>query len=517
MTHPQHAPRPTLDRDAVLGAIQGLVAKSMVATQVAGATMSYRLLATTRAYAAALGKDDPGQRDAALRHAAYYEEWLKRTESKRQASSDAERLHHLAGLNNVRAALDWCFGANGEIDAGIRLAAAAVPMFLAMSLLTKCHHWCGLALRALPDDRRGGGKELRLQAGLGLSLMFMRGDHAAAQAALERSLAIAEDRGDILYTLALLGPLHMFHVRVGSFRTALDLARRSTIAARTVGDATGIALAHCLLGVSLQAAGRLGDARAELEAALHHERGAAGRCMILPSFDHRNLASIVLARTLWLQGHSSQALEQARDAVDEASRIGHPLTLAIALHWAASVFLWAGNLRRAEEHIDRFVAHAESQSLEPYQALGRGLKGELAIRRGDAGKGVEDLQGCLQELHAARYELLTAALNLPLAEGLAAIGKGDEALRRLDEVIPRVETNGNLVYLPELLRVKGGILLSMPQPDSDTAERCFRQSLALSRRQGARAWELRTELDLAALLISQGRTGSAEDLLQPAD
>ena len=106
---------------------------------------------------------------------------------------------------------------------------------------------------------------------------------------------------------------------------------------------------------------------------------------------------------------------------------------------------------------------------------------------------------------------------MSLAEGLAAIGKSEGALRRLDEVISRVETNGDLVYLPELLRVKGGILLSMTQPDRDDAERCFRQSLALSRRQGARAWQLRTELDLAALLAGQGRTESSRDLLQTVD
>ena len=32
------------------------------------------------------------------------------------------------------------------------------------------------------------------------------------------------------------------------------------------------------------------------------------------------------------------------------------------------------------------------------------------------------------------------------------------------------------------------------------------QSLELSRRQGARAWELRTAIDLAALLAGQGRS-----------
>jgi hypothetical protein len=47
------------------------------------------------------------------------------------------------------------------------------------------------------------------------------------------------------------------------------------------------------------------------------------------------------------------------------------------------VFLWTGNLESAEEYLDRFVSHAESHSLGPYLALGRGYRGELAIRRGD--------------------------------------------------------------------------------------------------------------------------------------
>jgi predicted ATPase len=41
------------------------------------------------------------------------------------------------------------------------------------------------------------------------------------------------------------------------------------------------------------------------------------------------------------------------------------------------------------------------------------------------------------------------------------------------------------------------------------------QSLELSRRQAARAWELRTAVDLAARLTARGRTESARSLLQP--
>ena len=55
----------------------------------------------------------------------------------------------------------------------------------------------------------------------------------------------------------------------------------------------------------------------------------------------------------------------------------------------------------------------------------------------------------------------------------------------------------------------------MPRPSVEDAEQCFMQSLELSRRQGARAWELRTATDLAALFANQGQSERGRALLQP--
>jgi len=66
-----------------------------------------------------------------------------------------------------------------------------------------------------------------------------------------------------------------------------------------------------------------------------------------------------------------------------------------------------------------------------------------------------------------------------------------------------------------LLRVKGGLFLSMPHPNSDAAETCFAQSLELSRHQGARSWELRTAIDLARLWANRGKPEDGRTLLQP--
>ncbi len=506
----------TVDQSQVFRAIECLVAKSMVATRPLGAMMRYRLLDTTRAYALEISAGDAELADLAVRHATYYRRWLEQTGIEWPAlPAGPERTPCFAGLNNVRAALEWCFGVKGNAEIGVGLASAAAPVFLAMSLLTECHRWSERALNALGDAARGGIEEMHLQAALGVSLMFTRGGRDAAGTALNRSFAIAEERGCSLDRLRLLGPLNMFYLRTGDFKTALHYAKRCSAIARTVEGRAPSALVHSILGISLQVGGELGGARTELEAALRREARSRRSTTIYLGFDGKSLAGAILARNLWLQGHPAQAVERARRTIKDAAAMDHSLTLSIVLIWGISVFLWTGDLQSAEEHTDWLISRSESHSLAPYRAAGRGFKGELAIRRGDAKRGVGNLRRCLEMLHSMPYELLTTQLNISLVQGLAATGRFAEGIALIDETIGRVERNGDILYMPELLRVKGSLLLSPPQPCAGDAEMCFRRSLELSRRQAARAWELRTAVDLAALYSSLGRSGSGKALLQP--
>jgi predicted ATPase/DNA-binding winged helix-turn-helix (wHTH) protein len=505
-----------VDQARVFGAIDSLIAKSMVATRPVGAMMRYRLLDTTRAYALDTSVDDAELADLAVRHAAYYRRWLEQSGTDWPTlSTGAERAPHFAALNNVRAALEWCFGAKGNTKIGVGLAVAAAPVFLAMSLLPECHRWSEQAILALDASARGGLEEMHFQSALGVSLMFMRGGRDTARVALDRSLEIAEERGDALDQLRPLGPLNMFYLRTGNFKNALRYATRCSAIAGTIEDSVAAELAHSILGMSLHLSGDLSGARAELEAAVRRESHARWTTTIYLGFEGKSLAGAILARTLWLQGHPAQAVERARQTVKAAAAMDHSLTLSIALIWSITVFLWTGDLSSAEEHIDWLISRSESHSLAPYLAVGRGFKAELAIRRGDAEGGVRSLQTCLATLHTMPYELLTTPLNIALVQGLSAIGRFTDGAALIDETIRAVEARGDAVYMPELLRVKGGLLLAMPQPRHDEAEACLMQSLELSRRQSARAWELRSAVDLAALFAGQGRAQEGRALLQP--
>jgi hypothetical protein len=273
-------------------------------------------------------------------------------------------------------------------------------------------------------------------------------------------------------------------------------------------------LAHASLGLSLQPVGELTAARTELEAAIAHKSGSSRKAAIYFGMDVNVLAGASLVTNLWLEGHPVQASERARQIVQEAARTDHAVSISGALLSAISVFFWTGDLSRADEHIDMLISHAEAHSFGPYLWLARGFKGAVAIRRGDAEGGVEALRSSLEKLREAPYHLFNSALIIPLIQGLAAMGRFAEGRALVDEGLKRIEANGDACWMPELLRVKGVLLLSMGRPTID-AEMCFVQSLELSRLQGARGWELRAATDLAALWASQGRPADAHALLLP--
>lgn len=488
--------------------IANLVAKSLVTSDFTG---HFRLLETTRVYALSKLIESGELQELSRRHAEYYRGLLEKIEHARE-----KRATFGVHIDNVRAALEWCFGNDGNFVIGVGLAAAAAPMLLTMSLLPECYRWSKHALSALDDVARGGAEEMHLQASLGASSMHMYGQSDSARVAFERGLAIAEARGDVLYQVELVSTLTMFHTRAGNFKSALTYAERGQTLAGSMADATAVALAHSGLGRSLHIMGDHAGARAAFEASLQYWASVPADSDVYLGFDHRILVSIGLARTLWLEGYPGQAGERMRKTIGEVERRDDMVfSLGFALFWSPGVFLWVGDLQSAEEYADRLISHGEAHFRRHNLAVGRGYKGVLSILRGEAHRGVECLKGCLEALHAVHYEMLNTEFKLALVQGLTAMGQSDEAMTVIDETISLIEANGDLLYLPEALRVQGRVFLSRPQRRPDNAEMCFTQSLDWSRRQGARSWELRAATDLAALWAAQRQRDRAQALLQP--
>jgi predicted ATPase len=497
---------------SVLDAVDSLVAKSMVATRRNGAAMSYRLLDTTRAFARSTGTTEADSDQLALRHAIYCRDWLVRSGNAWSALlTGADRAPHFSGMNNVRAALEWCFGFRGDKGSGVRLAAAAAEVFLAMSLLPECHRWSQVAILALDDALVGSDEEMRLQAGLGLSSSQMYGESDVVDAALSRSLAIAEVNGDLAYQAGLLNMQHMFHGRSGNFKVSLGYAQRCRAIAEQTDDLAIKAVAHAALGRCLQFVGDLDGSRAELEALVQITTVSPTGSIFL-GYDPHYRSSLALGRTLWLLGYPTQAIHWTREAVRASEASGHSAALALVLAGAGTIFLWAGDLTSAQQHIDRSFSLAETNGMAPLMAIGRCRQAQLMIHRGEIEEGVKALQVALGPIHASRHELLTTEFNIELALGLAALGQVARGLGLIDETIVRVDVSGEFFQMPELLRARGRLLCMLPAPRLDEAEHSLREAFDLAVTQNARSWQLRAAMDLASL--SQEWRDSGKQLLK---
>jgi len=502
--------------DEIVELVLELAAKSLVAAAVDDAEPRFRLLDVTRAYA--LEKlADSGEREATgRRHAEYYRD-LFEASAQDYANEDDMSAAYALEIDNLRAALGWAFGPGGDLPVGVRLAAASVPLWIPMSLLSESHGWKEKAIRSLDEAAlRGTRQEMVLQAALGTSLQFAKGMTAEAHAALSRALELAEDLGDADYQLRIIHALWIYHMRLGEVRTTLALARQAEAVAVCVGDPVATVTADRMVGISLHCAGEHGTARIRLERLLQVPPPASRRSYIRRfGFDQRVVARYVLAHVLWVQGFADQAVQAGRMAVEEARNLQHPVTLGGALAWGGSALsLRIGDLAAARQFSAELVDYAEEHSLADYHAYGLAVQDVLSLRSGNSNTDVARIHAALDRWRAAKWHIYLTMSDF--AEAVADAGYVEEISAIVDETLERAERNQELWAFPEALRLKGELLLSRNEPDPVLAQECFLRSLDLARAHSAPAWELRTAISIARSKRREGQRDEARDLLQTA-
>jgi predicted ATPase len=130
-----------VDEEHVIDAVASLVAKSLISTTVIDESTYYRLLDTTRAYAAGkLAKRGEADR-IARRHANFYSKFLEHDEIIQSMFDDHDLSAYAPHIGNVRTALGWALSERGDVAVGIELATWAAPLFVRLSLLEESRGW----------------------------------------------------------------------------------------------------------------------------------------------------------------------------------------------------------------------------------------------------------------------------------------------------------------------------------------------------------------------------------------
>jgi predicted ATPase/DNA-binding winged helix-turn-helix (wHTH) protein len=507
-----------MDPAIVLDCFANLVAKSLIVADVRSDLSYYRLSETTRAYALEKLRDSGGYNDAARRHAEFYLDLFARAEAESETRPQGEWLDiYGRHIGDVRASLDWAFSPEGDEQTGVALTAAAVPLWVQLSLLGECHERVERALsRLVGEDARARRLRMQLSAALGWSLMYGVGRAREAGPAWAVTLELANLLDDREYRLRALWGLCIDQFNNGEFRKALEFASRFAELAAQSSNAVDAMMADRLLATSLHLLGDQKRARHHIDRVLVRLEELRAKPQIVRfRFDLRVSTHYFQARILWLQGFANRALRLVERNIEEGIAIGHALTYCSVLGQAACPLTFlAGDLDAAERHCASLLDHTERHPMRLWHLWAQCLRGMLIAKRGNIAAGAGVLSKALDQADQARF---LPRFMLPLGElavCLGEMGEITEGLATVDDMIERGQTRDERWYFAELLRIKGELLLKVSRQQSfSLAEQCFEEAIEVAREQGALFWQLRATSSLARTRIQQGRSDDARRLL----
>jgi predicted ATPase len=486
-----------------------LVTKSLVVADVSGTKPRFQLFDTTRAYTLEKLDESDEREIVTRRHAQYYRDLFERVEDEAVARPPGGWLADAAQeIDNVRAALDWSFSSPVHAAIATQLTAAYVPVWMNLSLAAECRERCEHALLKLETERISDARlQMQLQIGLGNSLLHTLGPAEQAQNILTEALAIADTLGDLRAQLRVLLGLSSVNVYRGEYaRGAAEVERAAEIAQR-IGDVPSIMVAERRMGTTLLTIGRVAEAQRWLERAIRSSLSLTAEQ--LPVWRHsgdRAMARAMLARALWLRGFPDRARREAQASIDDVRGPDHELTMCRVLYLGMGrIAPMTGEFSAAENAAATIIELATRVNARFWMTAGQFLRGKLLVQRHAYAEGLTVLRDAFEICRQTGWRLSYPEFTGSLALALAGLGRANEACDAVARAIESAggRADGQQWYVPELLRIKGEILLQHGSERSLAAS-CFNQAGMLARGQGALSWELRIGLSLCRLRVTQG-------------
>lgn len=487
--------------------IAALVAKSLLVAERPFDTPLYRLLDTTRLYAGERLLESGDSHTAMARFATYLSCLLEAAEEELYSTSANEWSQDFAQqVPGLRAALEWAFGAAGDVLLGVRLTVAALPLFFRLSLLDECLAAVTLAINFLdsrPDlDERS---RMKLYAALGWPQMRSTDAREHGTSAWTTALGIADKLGDVDHQLRAIWALWVDAINRAEPRSGLQLTERFAALAARSSDPADAIIGKRMRGATLHWLGRHEEARDQLQQMLaEYEHVPRGRHSVRFQFDQRVTARIILARCLWVLGDEDSALREVEETVRYAVDIRHHLSLSNVLAEAACpLALLAGRDELAVEYIRLLRDHTKALSLDVWHAYADCFEAELHLRAGRYGDCLHQIRRSMYVLRESGFTLFQTMFQTVQAQALARLHFHDEALQIIDAALAHCALSGERWCLPELHRVGGLIALEEQTSDaSSLAVARLQAALEAARQDNAAGWERRIASDVVLHRLS---------------
>jgi predicted ATPase len=307
-------------------------------------------------------------------------------------------------------------------------------------------------------------------------------------------LCDSADRGDVQSNFAVLWGLWVFHKVRSDLPRAREMAERLLAMASETGDAALLLQAHQAVAVTALCLGDPAVTRDHMRraSAIYDPQRHAANTQRFGQ--DPGVATIAMgAVALWLLNDDGDAVRESTRAIEIARQTSQPSSIAMALHFAAMLHQLRGDPAETCRLAQLSIDLAAEEGFNFWLAGAKVLHGWARAASGDA-KGLDEIREGLDAwLAIGSKTYLPYYLGL-LADAQIAQSRMDEASRTLDDALAAARSLNEGLYEAELLRLKAATLT-----DPGAAKKMLMESIALAKRQGARALEARCTADLERL------------------
>jgi predicted ATPase len=369
-------------------------------------------------------------------------------------------------------------------------------------------------LQAAPQASELAALEFRLQMELGLQLQITDGFAAQdVEGAYLRARSVWERNTTVGPLFPILWGLWLVYKVRSDLGQAHLLAGELLTLARQSGDAALVLQARQAGAVVALCAGDPATARQHAEAGSRLYDPARHRALTFQFGQDPGVACLAFgAVAQWLLGDTREALARSRDAIRLAREGCQPSTLALALHFAAVLHQFRGDVMLVREVAAEALAIAIEHRFAFWQAGATVLLGWAAAADGDPG-GTTILQQGIDSWRATGSRTYWTYSLFLLADARKRSARTDEALASLDEAVRALNETGERLCEPEIHRIRGELLRVKPGGDAEVA---LRAALESAERQGARILQLRAATALGRLLRDRGNEQEAIETVRRA-
>lgn len=503
-----------------LDGLASLVDKSLVRqTSMKDAEPRFVMLETIREYATERLHENANFHSDTLRaHASYFADYTQR-QWEQISRAREQALQNLATeVENLRAA--WRYWV-AEGDLG-QLGKFIDSLWLLFDSRGWYHAMIDLTtdllnvLTSTPSTPERAQQEIVLQTSLASALLATKGYLSDdVERAYTRALQLIEEQGEIPQLFPVLRGLSRYYGYRGEVEKAIRMGEYTLKIADQLNDADMKVVGHLTLGTNYSL---YEDLTRGLE---HFEQGIA-------NYEPNRLSTkrfrfgtdpgvacyITSALTLLMLGFPDQALKRAVDTVRLARQLNHPFSMAYTLFHTGLIHLWTREFEQAEQFSHELNALAEEYDFQVWKAVGSCLHGSALAGLGRGERGLEQISWGMdvyQELKSPPTFWPLLVLNQ--AQAYLHTGKAQEGLDRLDRILESTGKSRGEVFICEIYRLKGDLLLDVSRENAAEAEQYYQKAAELAQKQKARMLALRVATSLARLWGSQGKLEQGRQVL----